>query len=361
MKVLTILTTPVGKNGISSVVKNYYDYLDKKKITIDFLFPNIPSEDIRRDIEKNGSKYYIVPGRVKKIYNYSQELLNILKKGEYDVVHAHGNSHTLYIEMKLAKMAGIKTRIPHSHNTYTKFPLIHKLLSKPFYRSYTRALACGIDAGRWLYSNKPFEVLYNGIPVEEYKFNKENRVRHRKKFNINEDDILIGHVGSLSDVKNQQFLLRFINYLKRRNHHFKLMLVGEGNNRVQYEKYIKDNNLWDRVILTGNRNDVRELYSAFDLLIMPSKFEGLPVTLVESQASDLKSFVSKAVTDEANISNQLIYFDLSITFDELYNLILKELSKSPSREENIMYKKVEESSFNIRRSVDSLLKYYQGL
>lgn len=361
MKVLMILTTPVGKNGITSVVKNYYNNLNKEKVSIDFIFPNSPTEDIRINIEENGGKYYIVPGRVKKIHKYSIKLLKIMKNGQYDVVHAHGNSHTLYIEMKLAKLAGVKNRIPHSHNTYTKYPFVHKLLSKPFYRSYTKALACGMDAGKWLYNDEPFEILYNGIPVEKYKFNKEIRNKHRKSFNIDNEDILIGHVGRLNDIKNQQFLLSFMDFLSEKDTRFKLMLVGEGDKRTQYEKYINDKSLHNNVILTGDRIDVHELYSAFDLLIMPSRFEGLPVTLVESQASDLKSFVSTAVTSEANITDQLLYFNLSIAFDELYEMILKELSKSPNREKYIMYEKVKETSFNINHSVDSLMNYYQGL
>src|SRR5699024_9323357 len=175
----------------------------------------------------NGT-YYIIGDRMKRPFNYIKSLNRIMKENNYDIVHAHGNSHTLALEMGLARKNNVKVRIPHAHSTSTKFPLIHKLLTPYFNTTYTHGLSCGITAGKWLYSNNEFIVLDNGINVDKFKFNKNIRYAKREELGIKEEDIIIGSVGFLDTNKNQEYLIDLVDELHQSsNQKYKLMLIGD--------------------------------------------------------------------------------------------------------------------------------------
>ena len=141
--------------------------------------------------------------------------------------------------------------------------------------------------------------MKNAIDLKEYQFSSVMREYYRKDLQIAEDDIAILHVGRLSPVKNHSFLLKVMHNLVSQNCHCKLFLVGDGPLKKQIEEEVVSLGLSGFVFFLGIRQDVGKLLSSMDYFILPSKFEGLPLSLVEARASGIPCFVADCVTDEA--------------------------------------------------------------
>lgn len=356
MKILVIMTTNFNYNGISNVVLNYYKKMENEFV-FNFIFPETSNKERLNGEFKKNSQVFLLPNRTKDPINYVRELLHILKNNKYDIVHIHGNSSTMLIETTLAKCNHIKGIFTHGHNTYSKYKIVDKVLKPFFLTSYTDALACGKEAGEFLYKTNQFTTVDNGIEVVNYKYNSELRNKIRKEFDIKNHEILIGHVGHFTEQKNQAYLIELIQKLNKINNKYKLLLVGDGILRDDVQAKVVDKHLSDKVIFSGNRKDINEIYSAMDLLVMPSRYEGLPLTLVEAQAANLKCFISNRITDEVDISKSIEYFDID-EYDNLVNKINEFTKESIKRDDLGYFDLVKKSKFNIENSVDKLNRLY---
>ena len=164
MKVLVINTVRFKLNGISAVIKNYYQAMDKKNLQMDFVAIDEPSDEYRSFFEESHLRCYVF--HKKNIVNYFCKILELCRKEKYNIVHIHGNSANMAIELFAVALGGVKVRITHSHNTATMHPFMHNLLWPIFSELCTTRLACGEDAGKWLYRDKKFTVLNNGIQTK---------------------------------------------------------------------------------------------------------------------------------------------------------------------------------------------------
>ena len=306
IRLLTISTTKFELDGITNVIMNYYRTMDKSDMQIDFVIPNIPRKDLKEEIKRNGGQIYVLGNRMRNPISYVRNLTKLIKERNYDIVHAHGNSCTLALEMYAAKKGGAKVRIPHIHSTSCKYKIIHVLLRKVFHTFRTHAFACGQKAGEWIYKDEPFEIIRNGINIEKYCLNEEIRKVYRDKYNLNGKKV-IGHVGRFSYQKNHEFLIKVFSELCKINDNYRLLLVGDGILKQEIEQMVNNMNLSSMVIFAGKTPNVPQLMQAMDVMVLPSRYEGLPLTLIEAQAACLPCFVSDAVSSEVAITD-LIYF-----------------------------------------------------
>lgn len=323
IKILIINTVNFSySNGISNVILNYYRNLDKSNIIIDFVVKQCLDDELKFEIMKNGGKLYELGYRLKSPLKYIRDVTKIIEKNKYDIVHAHGNSCTLAIEMLAAKKGGTKIRIAHSHNTTTKYKIVHKFLRKTFENNYTYGFACGVDAGKWLFKDKPFSILRNGIDAKKFQYNSELRHTYRNKLGL-EGCKVIGHVGSFNYQKNHEFLIKIFKELYTIDNSYRLLLVGEGNLKSEIEEKIASMGLTNVTIFIGKSREVPQLMQAIDMFIMPSLYEGLPLTLVEAQAAGLPCFVSDNITKEVNITNLIKHIPLNKSPKEWAEEIIK--------------------------------------
>ena len=146
-RILIVMTTPLCFDGISAMVLNYFKQFDKNQFQYEFAHWNDVPDAIKNDIESRGGVLHKLPVRVKKPFQYYIALKRLIKERHYSIVHAHGNSSTLYIEMLAAKHAGVQIRISHSHNSMCSYVLLHKLLKPLFHKSYTNAFTCSKKDG----------------------------------------------------------------------------------------------------------------------------------------------------------------------------------------------------------------------
>lgn len=319
MKILVISTVRFKLNGISSVIMNYYKAMNKEEIEMDIVSIDDPIEEYKRQFEQYSIHYFVI--KKSKIFRYFFKLFAVAKAGNYEIVHVHGNSANMAIELLACWLAGIKVRIAHSHNTSSLHPGTHKLLYPLFSLLYTHGFACGQDAGRWLFHDKPFEVITNGIDLKKYNYDSKIRAIYREKIGA-KDRIVIGHIGNFIEQKNHEFLINAFSDLIKRDNKYLLLLISDGYLLEPMKKKVQSLGLCDSVIFLGKTTEIQNYMLAMDMFVLPSLHEGLPVVLVEAQASGLPCLVADTVAKEADLTNSIKR--LSIESEKIWvNQIMK--------------------------------------
>lgn len=311
IRVLTVLTVPFDRNGITQCVMNYYEKLDHDAFSMDLVTMGAAPVYVERMFAQNGDRVIPLSGRGRNPFCYYCALKKTARAGNYDILHAHGNSNTLAVELLAAKKAGIPTRIPHSHNTTCSHMLEHKLLAGAFSESTTLPMACGQAAGRWLYGDAPFTVLHNAIDTERFAFRADTREETRRRLSLSEHATVFGHVGGFNTQKNHTFLIDVFALLAREVPDARLLLVGDGYTRGATEEKVAALGLSDRVIFYGKTDAPEKLLCAMDAFLLPSLHEGLPFTLLEAQTSGLFCLASDAVTREADMTGNVSFLPLT--------------------------------------------------
>ena len=324
IKILMINTVRYKLNGISSVIMNYYKNMDKDSLEFHFISIGDMCEEYKEFFESNNLK--IFEFKRKNPLNYFLNIYKLAKSNQYDIVHVHGNSSTMAVELLACKLAGVKVRIAHSHNTTTAHPFVHKSLYPLFKSSYTHGFACGEEAGKWLFKNDDFIEIKNGINLKQYAFDRDIRNTYRSKINV-EDEIVIGHVGNFVEQKNHTFILDLFNELIKENNKYKLLLISDGYLFEDMKQKAKDLGIEDSVIFLGKTTEVYNYLMAMDVFILPSLYEGFPVVLVEAQASGIQCIVSDKVDKKVNFVDLVDFLPIDNTQEwvkYLLDLDLKE-------------------------------------
>ena len=308
------ITGGMNMGGIENFIMNIYRNIAKDKVQFDFLIHQKEKQIFEDEILSLGGKVFRIPslGRVGH-FRYLKGLREFFQfHQEYKIVHSHYNTISGII-LREAKKCGIKVKIAHSHTSYPKYRLIESI-----YKNYSKSLinkntdikyACSQKAGEWLYGkNANFEVINNGIDPKEYKFNEKIRKNIRNELKIKDNEILIGHVGRFSSEKNHEFIIEIFKELYSKNNKYRLVLVGTGDTENKIKEKVESLNLQEVIIFLGVRKDVKNLLQGFDIFLLPSIFEGLPVTLVEAQGAGLKCFISDTITKEIDLECGLTEF-----------------------------------------------------
>lgn len=345
----------MNAGGLETFIMNIYRNIDRNEFQFDFLEHYQEESFYDSEIQSLGGKIYHFSLRNdNNIFKYIIKLNKFFKDHrEYKVIHCHMESIGSLVFM-IAKLHGVKIRIGHAHtNSVNKNfkGYIKRFISLFFKYTTTINLACSDEAGKYLFKNKEFLVIPNGIDFEKFKFNQEQRLKLRNEYNL-KDKFVIGHVGRMDDAKNQLFLIDIFNDYQRYNSDSVLVLVGDGEYKDRILTKINELNIEDKVLLLGVRNDVNDLFSMFDVFAFPSKFEGLGICLIESQMNGLMTLTSKDIPQNTNISNYIKYLPLEVNE---WVSVLKHISK---RDDKIIYNK-EMDKYNILNVVDTIKKIYE--
>lgn len=354
-RILVIVSTKFGYDGITSVVKNYYLYQNHDNLTMDILTLNSVDKDLMQSMKKNGDSNLVLPYRNSNPIKYFIHLTNIIKHGQYQIVHAHGGSCTLAVEMLAARMAGVKIRISHSHNTASDYSNINKFLRPIFMKSFTDAFACGEEAGEWLFTGRKFDIIYNGIDLDKFVFNPEVRKKVRRKYDL-EDKYVIGHIGRFNVQKNHKKLISIYEELCKRKKDAVLVLIGEGELKDEIESLVKEKSL--NVIFVGVTDAIPQWLQAMDIMVLPSLFEGLPVTAVEAQAAGLPCVLSNTISKMAEITGLVSFVELEADDIQWTEAILGATVLDRSLSVSMIQGAIKEKHFDIRENCRDVLAKY---
>ncbi len=337
------------------MIMNYYKFINKERFQIDIVANGIIEQNFEKVFKINGSHIYRT-NRKRNPIKYFGQVYNIVKKERYDVVHVHGNSATMTIELLAAKLGGCSTRIAHSHTSACEHKILHFLLSPLFKHLYTCALACSQMAGDWIFGEKKYKVLYNGIEIDKYKFSENVRDRIRKELKL-ENKFVLGHVGYMNETKNHKKIFSVLTELKKRRRDVHLLCVtGSESIPDDLQMVINNMGIEDDITVLFKRNDVNELLQAMDVFVFPSKWEGLGIALIEAQTSGLICVASDRVPKLVNITNNVEYMSLELSSKEWIKTIESKYNKNVDR--TIGYEMVKRSDYNIANNIALLEEIY---
>ncbi|MDY6263404.1 MAG: glycosyltransferase family 1 protein [Fibrobacter sp.] len=299
--------------GLETLIMNLYRHIDRNKVQFDFIVhyskPNFYDEEIKKN---SGRIYYLSFRDDGNILKYIRDLYKIFKENRYVIVHSHMPS-LAFVHLGIAKLCGVKIRIVHSHNSSSSKTLkgrVKAVLLKLAPIFANKYFACSQSAGRFLYGKASFHVVNNAIDLKRFVFSTEKRDQIRSEFGVDSNTIVVGHIGRFNVQKNHMFLLDIFAECLKKNENMKLVLVGDGELKKSILEKISELGLKENVILTGVRKNVHFFYSIFDVFVLPSLFEGLPVTGVEAQACGVPSLFSSEITQEVNLLPTTRYLSL---------------------------------------------------
>jgi len=296
-----------NRGGVETFIINYYRKLkNDPNIHIDFtkFSDEIAYEE---ELVDSGAKVYQLPERRKGVVKYLRALVAFFREHpEYDVVHAHFVSLSGAEMVIIAKLFKRKVII-HSHSEWKGKRGVTSWMHA-FYKPIVSAIAdkkiaCSQAAGESMFGDAPFEIIRNAIAVDDYAYNAGSRYKIRKELHLGDNQLVIGHVGFFTYIKNQEYLISVFEHLHKSIPNSVLLLIGDGELRGDMEALVRGKGLEGKVIFTGVRSDMIELYQAMDVFVLPSLFEGLPFVAIEAQAASLPCFISDTVSKEVFITN----------------------------------------------------------
>lgn len=343
-KKIKILQFPIANSngGITHYALNNWKWLDKNKFVCDFATMS-KILDFEERILATGSKVYHISCYAEENSScFIEEFSKILDQ-RYDIVHLHTKQWKSFLLEELCKKYHVAKVIVHSHNTSIDTSdkekreyeiALHKKMKQKFTIDLaTDFWACSRVASEFLFGGQiplnKIKIMPNAIELERFAVNQETRDRYRKKYGL-EGCYVIGHVGRFEYLKNHEFLIKVFSKISRQKEFVRLVLLGDGKLYEEMQAKTKMLGMENKILFIGKREDVSCWYQVMDIFCLPSKFEGLGISLIEAQAAGLPCIASDAVPDEAAITEEVlrVQLDIELWESKILEMILKHRNKS---------------------------------
>ena len=302
-----LILLPYLKNGDGTAVAlmNYYQELIEHGWRIDFLVLKIFECEWLNKVKADGNNIYELPKENKYSYKVSRKIRRIIREGKYDIVHVNMPGHVGFETLKMARQYGIGKRIFHAHNPRNNLNLKTVISTKVYdyllQREATELVACSKSAGNSRFGNKDFQVLKNVIDTDRFVYRLEDRRYIREKLHI-EKKVVVGVVGRFAAQKNPEFLLECFAEYNKLNKESVLLWIGDGELQEKIQDRAKNMGLKGACLFVGRKNNIEKWYSAMDLFLLPSKFEGMGIVFLEAQCTGLPCFGSTNVPIETEVT-----------------------------------------------------------
>lgn len=349
--------------GIEEFITNVASQMNKSKYHVIILtrFADVNSEAYKKAVNLNIEiiNLNIQHLGLNNFILFKKKLDLFFNEQKIDILHVNGGDEPILF--RTARRNGIRI-IMHVHeprnecnNRIIRF--IKKQIEYENVKMAHEFFACSESTSKVFfekYDINNVHVISNGINNDSFKFESKIREEVRKQLGFN--GIIIGNVGRLTEVKNQMYLLQIMKALQEKEQ-YTLAIIGQGEDEKKLIKFVEENNLRDRVVFLGERGDVARILQALDIFLMPSKFEGLGIALLEAQAAGLKCIISDSIPDEAIETNLVTKLPTDLeTLKEWVNAITNlDLSYDRTPYAEVM----SNTKYDIKYTCKQLEKYYE--
>lgn len=330
----------MDRGGIETMIMNQYRNIDRDKVQFDFLAHFGREAAYNDEIRAMGGRIYEMPAlrdenRVFfwRFFSYLFALNKFFREHrEYKVIHGH-MTHTAALYMPIAKRYGVTCRIVHSHNTRSKKGLLGFLtnfLHKFATRDATDFFACSKAAQKWFFTEEiinsgKVHFMTNAIDAKRFRYDPEQRRKMRETLDL-KDELTIAHVARFRTEKNHAFMIDVLLEALKVRGDITLIFVGDGPQEEAVKAKAKACGVENHVRFLGSRGDVPDILQAADVFVLPSSWEGQPLTVMEAQASGLQCLVSDSLSQELDILGMVSFISLS-NVNEWVNALFKESQK----------------------------------
>lgn len=382
VRVLHVLgNTNLG--GAESRIMDLYRHTDRNRVQFDFLVHSGEEGFYEKEIRELGGRIFRVPRfRIYNYFSYRKALKEFFQKHhEFALVQGHMTS-TAAIYLPIAKKAGVKKTAAHARSagvdkglkgTMTRF-LRRNLADKADY-----LFTCSELAGISVYGEKAVRegktiFIPNAIDCAGFTFDPEKRKKMREELGLT-DALIIGHVGRFHYAKNHEYLLRVFAELCRMSagaggstaetgadQKYHLILLGEGPLMEDTRKLAEELGVVDRVHFLGNHKNIADYYQAMDYFVYPSRYEGMPGTIVEAQASGLPCLMSDTICREVIVTELVetmsIEKEPKVWAEELQRRIDALVSKQENRKKYAA--KMAAAGFDVQAQAERMMRFYES-
>lgn len=357
--------------GIETFIMNLYRNIDRSRIQFDFLTHYGVEAEYNDEIRSLGGRIYDMP-KIKdgshvyysKLHEYRQALKKFFSehRGEYTAVHGHLTQLATFYFPAAKRYGDVQCLVSHSHNSHSRaglVALVTYLLHRPVSMLATDRFACSEAAAKWLYPKRYIKkgkvtIVYNAIDTRRFAYNEDNRSEARHDLGLG-CEIAVFHIGRFETVKNQKRVVQITRTAKSMGLPFKTFLVGTGPDEETIAELISRWGLQNDVVMLGVRSDVEKLMHAADILVMPSLYEGLPLTVIEAQAAGLPCVLSSTVSLESDVTGRVSFLPLEGSDEEWISEILSVTGKGKRSEGAIQ---VTQAGYDIRQVAEQLQAFY---
>lgn len=309
LHILQLPGTLSRSNGRMTVIMNIYREIIKKDIQFDFLVTEVEENDYSEEIQELGGRIFSLPSGKDNLLAVRKKMREVLSNlsYQYDIVHYHAiSSWGFAIDIPYRKKIKV---ITHSHATQLSDTIPKSFRNRIFtlniFLYSNQFIACSDEAGKKLFIRSKFIYLPNAINPTSFLYDQDKRVSYRRMLKIKDNELLIGSVGRLAKQKNQQFLIKILDYLIKKGIPAKLLIIGDGADMKKLISITSQFELTDNVSFIGSVPNPSDYYSAMDVFALPSLFEGLPMVGVEAQANGLPTVFSSAISKQVNVYNAI--------------------------------------------------------
>lgn len=324
MKKILHYVGSMNRRGMEIFIMNLFNHIDRNELMFDFAIHGSTVGDFQEEIRDLGGSWYFFPQMRKNPMRYRKAWRIFWKThaGEYRAFHFHTNSLANTIALEEAARAGVPIRIIHSHSSMANKgrlqrlnDFLHDLHKKRIPKLATHLFACSDKAALWLFGDMkvgslPVIQINNGIDIEKFKYNEMNRNRIRKALALDGLKV-VGHVGTFLPVKNHRFIVDVIEKAYEMDPSVRCIFIGQGSLFEETKNLVASKKLTNVIFFLGVQSNIHEWLSAMDVFIMPSLYEGLPVSLIEVQANGLPAVISDTITDSVKLQKNVYYKSLS--------------------------------------------------
>lgn len=339
MKRLLCIATSMNTGGAETFLMKIYRALDKSKYQMDFCLTDKNPGFYDSEILEMGGRIYYITKKTENLPKCLNDIRKVVKDNNYKYVMRISAQSLSVLDLIAAKLGGAKKIVYRSTNSGVESKK-EEILNKIFFflpRIIPNVkIAPSTEAAKFIFGEKCIErkkvfLLNNAIDTKLFLYNEKKRSEIRKCLNV-ENSIVIGHIGRFSEQKNHKFLLDIFKEILNIEESAKLLLVGTGEIKIKIEQYAKELGIFSKINFMGVRSDIPDLLLAFDIMVFPSFYEGMPNTIIEAQATGLKCIISDTITKEANISGNVEYLSLDMSAKEWAEKVLSKIEKEKRRD-----------------------------
>lgn len=326
MKHILVYGMTNNPGGIETYLHYLFQRIHGKSVLLDFVsdFPQISDGE---SLTERGAQLYFIPAKSKDLLNHLRKMWKILQQHkEYESVYFNILDAGAVVTMIPVILAGRKV-IVHSHNNNTEKIKLHAICKPLLNLIIKERIACSYEAAEYMFGRAAEKAMIvpNVIDSKRFQFSEVMREAKRKELGINNQQPCICHVGRISQQKNPLRLIDIFASIHRMCPDAKLISVGDGEMRGQFHAYIVQKGLGDSVICLGARDDVAEIYSAADVFLLPSLYEGLGIVVLEAQAAGLPCVISDCVPACVNVTECVSRVSLSESNETWAKIVLSKL------------------------------------
>lgn len=353
----------LNPGGVETFVMNLYRCVDREKVQFDFALSEGKKSFFDEEVLSLGGRIFYFDTSKSMMQNLSRIFET---EGQFAAMHSHVYFYSGAV-LQNAHRHGVPIRIAHAHNTsfgqvYTlKRRAYEWVMRKLILRHATHMFGCSVDACEFVFGpgcmNDPrCEVVHNGFDVEAYRFDPEKRAATRAQYGIRDDQLVVGHVGRFEDQKNHAQLVEQFAAIHQRDPNSVLLMVGRGSLMDSIKEKCAKLGILDSCIFAGAQKDTPSYYSAMDVFLFPSLYEGLGSVLIEAQANGLHVITSKTVVPwDIDVTGHASFVPLEADGTVWADAVLK-----TRRETDGASNLVVKQSYDMHRIAKQLLQIYQN-